>query len=564
MRKISVTAFTLLVLAGCDCDNGVSRRVAKIEVLDADGNTRQSIDFGQVQLHFTAKKAVRVRNVGTGSLEISAAAFTNARFATGAVPTTLAPSEEAMLEFSFTPDVADQRETGTVALTTNDPDAGTVSLSLAGTGVTATAVANPRTFDFGEVYVGESKTLTFTLTNSGSNELPVTRAELSAGLDPSLTADLTPLVKTLAGGESVMVTLRFAPTAITTLAGSLDIELPEGVGSLTLPVTGTGIAAAPKLCFRFDDTAFERCTDGTPGMNLDVAFGALCDARVYPADGGLSCALDGGAIPYERSGRFYVRNDGNTPVSYSLGINAGQPQRCDGGATIDFEYANAPTLADGGAQPSFMVPTTKLPMAVTDPTPWETAPVAVTYRARSACRGGDDSDLSTIVWTRQGEPLGTTRAPTVMLATLTGASVLADPEPYPITFTGNSPLPIDARLVSNVGDGPVELRTVTLRQSSDGGNTPDVDCAAVDAGPCVYFAWVAGPNLPTVLEGTRVLGQPVDKVLGRIAYGTWTVDPITDAGTYVPPSQPQRIWAVVGTSDPYEPTVNVPINGRAQ
>lgn len=564
MRHFSL-ALGLLAWAGCTCDNNVNRRFAKIEVLDDDGNARQMIEFGQVQLNFTATKSVRVRNGGTGNLDITAATFENAHYTMATtLPVSLAPSDELMLAFSFTPDVADQRETGAVTLTTNDPDRGTVSISLAGTGVTATAVASPRSFDFGEVYVGESKTLTFSLTNSGSNELPVTSAMFGGTSNPAVTADLTPLVKTLAGGESVMVTLRFAPTAITTLATSLDIVLPAGVGNLTLPITGKGIAATPKLCFKFDDSAFESCTDGTVGMPLNVNFGPLCDGRVYPPDAGLNCELDGGAIAYARPGRFYVRNEGNTPVSYTLGITAGNTSRCDGGATIDFEYANAPMLADGGSQASFMIPTSKLPNAVTDPTPWETAPVAVTYRARSACRGGDDSDLSTIIWTRQGEPLGTTRAPGTMLATLTGASILSNPEPFPITFTGNRPLPIDARLVSNTGDGPVRLLSVSLQQSSDGGTTPDTDCASVDAGPCTFFTWVDGPTLPVLLEGTNVPSDPVDKLIGRIAYGVWTIDPTTDAGFYQPPSQTQRIWAVVNTSDPYEPVVNVPITGRAQ
>ncbi len=565
MRTIHLTAFTLLALAGCTCGNDINRRIPKVEVIDADGNARQMVEFGQVQLNLTATKPVRVRNGGSGTLEISAVALSNPRFAsTLALPTSIAPGDELMLGFTFTPDTADQRELGQATLTTNDPSTGMVSLSLAGTGVAATAIASPRAFDFGDVYVGEMKTLTFSLTNSGSNELPVTSAKFSMASDPTVTADLTPLVKTLAGGESVMVSLRFAPTVATTLGGSLDIVLPDGVGNLSLPIAGKGIAAAPKLCFRFEGSPLESCTDGSQGMNLNVAFGTLCDARVYPPDAGLNCELDGGAVPYERRGSFYVRNEGNTPVAYTLGITAGQPQRCDGGATIDFEYANAPTLADGGAQPSFMVPSFKLPMAVTDPTPWETAPVAVTYRARSACRGGDDSDLSTIVWTRQGEPLGTMRRPSTMLATMTGGSMLSNPEPFPLTFTGNRPLPADARLASNTGDGPVRLLAVSLRQSSDGGTTPDTDCATVTSGPCQYFQWLSGPAVPTLLEGTNVPGDPVDKVLGRIAYGTWTIDPSTDAGFYQPPSQEQRIWAIVETSDPYEPTVTVPIIGRMQ
>ncbi len=554
-----VAAVALLSVAGCECGTQTRKRFPKIEVLDETGNARTSVEFGNVQLHFTATKKVRIRNAGAAALSLEKTEFTNAKFGVGTtLPVSIGVNEELEFPLTFTPSVADQRETGTVTLTTDDPEKPTVQLSLAGTGVTATAVVQPTTLDFGEVYVGEMKELSFALTNSGSNELPVTSATLLMA-DPGLTADLTPLVKTLAGGETVTVTVRFAPTQQVVLMGSLELVLPNGVGNKSIPLVGKGIQAVPKLCFKFDDSAFEQCTDGTAGMNLDVRFGALCDRRAYPIDGGLPCELDGGLVAYERSGKMYVRNEGNTPVSYSLNITAGQPSRCDGGATIDFAWGNAPAQADGGAPATFMIATTRLPMAVADPKPWETAPVSVVYRPRSACRGGDDSDLSTLIWTRQAEPVGTLRRPNSMLATLTGTSVLSEPVPNAVTFTGNSPTPQDVTLVSNTGDGPVRLLAAELWQSEDGGMTPTVRCSAVSAGPCTHYAWLNGPNLPQLLEGTNVPGARINKVIGRLAYGE-----LNDAGMYQVPSQEQRVWVVVDTSDPYTPKVAVPIVGRLQ
>jgi hypothetical protein len=563
-KKVFVAGL-LAGFAGCKCGETTNRRFPKIEVLDEMGNARTSVDFGRVQMSFTATKKVRIRNSGSTSLGITAVTFSKPLFALAdTLPIEIGVNEEYELPLTFTPGVADQRETGTATIASDDPNTPTVELSLAGTGVTATAVVQPTALDFGEVYVGEKKELSFALTNSGSNELPVTSASFSAGLDPSVTSDLAALVKTLGGGETAMVTVKYEPTQIGALMGDLEIVLPAGVGNKTIPVRGSAIQAQPKLCFKFDDSPTEQCTDGTLGMSLDLRFGTLCDSRVYPPDAGLTCELDGGAVPYERSGVMFVRNDGNTPVSYTLSITAGQPSRCDGGASIDFTWANAPLLADGGLPPTFMVPTSRLPNSVMDPRDWRTPPVAVTYRASSACRGGDDTDLSTIVWTRQGEPLGTMRRPNTMLATLSGNSLLADPLPFPVTFTGNSPMPQDVSLVVNTGDGPVRLRSVELWQSADGGLTPGVRCSQVDAGACTHFEWVAGPTLPVLLEGTNVPGVRVSKVVGRLAYGE-----LTDAGeglpmVYVPPSQEQRVWAIVETSDPYVPTVTVPIIGRLQ
>lgn len=556
-----LAAALVLTVAGCDCGPMTMRLQPKIEVLDDMGNARTSVEFGQVQLNFTATKKVRIRNAGAASLTLENPVFTKPLFGLGEMlPVTLPVNGEYELPVTFTPTVADQRETGTVTISTDDPNRPTFDLTLAGTGVTATAVVQPTMIDFGEVYVGESRTITLTLTNTGSNELPVTSATLTSTLDPSVTSNLAPLMRTLQGGESQMITLQFAPTAQVALTGSLELVFPAGVGNKSIPLRGSGIQALPELCFKFDDTTTEQCTDGSTGMSLDVRFGSLCDERVYPVDGGIACELDGGAVPYERSGTFFVRNDGNTPVSYALTITAGQLMRCDGGVSIDFRYANAPLLADGGSQPSWTVPTSRLPNSVNDPRDWRTPPVAVTYRARSICKAGDDTDLSTILWTRQGEPVGTMRRPNSMIATLTGNSIQAEPVPFPVTFTGNSPVPQDVSLVTNTGDGPVRLVSAELWQSADGGATPSVRCSQVDAGPCMHFGWVDGPTLPVLLEGTNLPGGRISKKVGTISYGRFE----PDGGMWIPPSLEQRVWAVVQTSDPYVPVVNVPITGRLQ
>lgn len=553
----------VLSLAGCNCGTQVSKRYPRIEVIDEAGAARTSVEFGQVQLNFSAVKKVRIRNSGAAALTLEQETFSNPLFAAGdTLPLTIGVNEEFELALTFTPTVADQRETGTVTLKSDDPARPTVQLQLAGTGVTATAVVQPAMLAFGDVYVGEMKTLSFALTNSGSNDLPVTAVRL-VNVPASVTADLSPLMKTLTGGETVTITLRYAPTAVEVVMGSLELDFPAGIGSKRIPLTGAALQAQPKLCFKFDDETTERCTDGTAGMNLDVQFGTLCDERVYPPDGGLRCELDGGAVPYQRSGVMFVRNDGNTPVSFAMTVSAGQPQRCDGGASIDFQYANAPLGADGGPQAGWIIPTVTLPTSVNDPRDWKTAPVAVTYRPRSICntmRESDAADQSTIIWARQNEPLNTMRRPNTMIATFNGSSVLANLQPFQVTFTGNSPMPQDVSLVVNRGPGPVRVVKAELWQSLDGGMQPGVRCADVDAGPCTHFSWIEGPTLPQVLEGTALPTAPVGRKIGRLAYGTYTVD----GGVYVPPSAEQRVWAIVDTSDPYAPQLTVPIIGRLQ
>lgn len=553
MRRF-ICLWLLALLCGCDCSDRTSRLVPKLVVLDEADTAVAALDFGKVQLNVSASQKVYLRNVGTAVLSLDQVEVSNAHFSVQAMlPAVIRSGDDLELTVAFVPTAADVREVGTAVLKSNDPNNGSLSLPLAGLGVLATAVVQPLTLDFGAVYLGEMKELTFALTNEGSSALQVSSAALSASVDATVTADVSLLVKTIAEGETAMVTLRFSPTSQVTLTGDLEIVLPPEIGNKTIPIRGTGVEAQPKLCFKFNDSAFESCTDGFSSNSLNLQFGALCDESVYPQDGGLVCLLDGGVLPYERSGQLYVRNEGNTGVSYALSIAAGQVSSCDGGASIDFQFAGAPVAADGGAVATWKEAPVTLPLNLDVAKPWEAPPLAVTYRAHSACKN-DQSDLAIILWDRQGEPAGKLRQPVRMAATLTGSSAISSVVPAVESFGGNSSRPKDVMLVLNKGSGPVKLLGVELWQSADGGSSPDVRCATVGAGPCTYFAWAPGVTFPVLLEGT--LGSGTGQVLGQIAYGT------LDAGTYYPPVQEQQVFAIVSTSDPYAPTVTVPIVGR--
>lgn len=549
-----VVAAGVALASACQCGARTSKLFSAIQIVDASGVPTASLDFGKVQRGTTATRTVRIRNAGAVTLTVDSVTVADSIFGVASpLPLSVSPSQERELALTLTPSVADVPVSTTATVHSNDPEHPTVTVSLTGLGVVSAAVAEPEMLNFGEVFLGETKSLTFTLTNAGSSGLVVSSAAFSAATGSAVSGELGALVTTVAEGTSVAVTVQFAPTAMVEVSGALELGLPTG--TLAIPVTGRGIQAQPKLCFKFEGSGLEQCTDGVASTNLEIRFGSLCDRRVYPLDGGLDCALDGGSFPGERSGTLYVRNEGNTGVRYTMAFVSGQPNRCDGGASIDFAFANAPALADGGAQVSWSQAERQLPTQLSDAKPWETAPIDVTYRARSRCRD-DGADLATVVWTRQGDADGKTRLPGAMLATLTGSSILSAPVPYPVTFTGNVVTPQEVSLVSNTGDGPVELKAVDLWQSNDGGATPHVRCHDAVGGPCQYFSWVSGPTLPVRLAGTTSPGVRVSQVLGQLAFGT------EDGGVYYAPFQEQRVFAVVETGDPYTPTVTVPIIGR--
>jgi hypothetical protein len=565
-----VMAFAAVLLGGCVCGEKTNTKLPKIEVLDEMGSSRSSVDFGQVQVNVTSTQTVRIRNAGAAALTLTDVTFSNPLFALGAtVPLTIAVGEELRLPLTFTPTTPDLRESGTATIASDDPATPTVALTLAGTGVTAVATVVPGTLAFGEVYATESKSLTVTLTNSGSNDLVVSAARLTPATPPSVTADLSPLVKTLKAGESASTVVTFTPTTLDALAGALEIILPAELGTKTVPITGQGIQALPRMCVKWDDTPFESCTDQTLTF-LQVAAGSLCDARLYPPDGGPSpcVGLDGGAAPYQRTGRLYFRNEGNTPVTYSLQYQSQVGGTCDGGSTVDWIFSNAPIQADGGPQLSWMEGNTKVPTSVLDPRPWETAAVSVTYRARSECRQ-DAADQARVVWTRQGEPSGTSRPPQTLIVNFTGQSLLPRGVPQDITMSGTVPVTAEFNGVGNAGDAPLRVRQVALWQSEflvDGGrgDVPYERCEATSTGDCRFFHWTSDggdPNLrlPLVLPGTPNTSAPTRVALGRIDFG-----PAPDGGVSPQLNRPYAVFAVIDTDDPYLPQVVARISGIAR
>lgn len=555
--------------AGCSCGTQTTKREPQIEVIDDLGNARTLVDFGQVQVNVTGTQSVRIRNSGAGALTISAVTFSNPLFGLGTTPpVVVGVGEETQLPLTFTPTTPDLRETGTATIASDDPDEPTVTISVAGSGVTAVATVTPATLDFGEVYTTESKALTVTLTNSGSNDLAVSDARFTAAVPASVTADLTALVKTLKAGESASTTITFSPTTRDAVSGALEIVLPTELGTKTVPITAQGIQALPRLCFKWDDSPLEDCTDQALTF-LPLHAGSFCDGRLYPPDGGQSpcVGLDGGRAPYTRAGRMYFRNEGNTPVTYTMQFQSQVSATCDGGSSIDFLFANAPMQGDGGPQPSWMEGNVKVPANVMDPKPWETAPVAVSYRARSACRE-DAADQARVLWTRQ-EPQGTNRPPQTLILNLTGQSLLPRGVPQDVTMTGTVTLTADFYGVGNAGDSPLEVRGITLWQPEflvDGGRgtTPYELCEPSSTGDCRFFHWSTDggdPNLvlPRFLVGTPNTSVPTRQVLGKIQFG-----PAPDGGISPQLNKEYGVFAVIETNDPYLPQVIARVRGTAR
>jgi hypothetical protein len=131
-------------------------------------------------------------------------------------------------------------------LSLNCKSGGTDSGGSAGTPTTPTPVATPTriinltgNLAFGDVTVGTSRELTFTIGNGGNATLTVTSLSISGGLSTQTTASFTS--GTIVAGGSQSVTIRFTPTTATAFSGTITVNGDQTSGSNTIGITGTGL-----------------------------------------------------------------------------------------------------------------------------------------------------------------------------------------------------------------------------------------------------------------------------------------------------------------------------------
>jgi hypothetical protein len=556
----SVAALFVLAvsaLPGCSCERALNKKTPVAVVVDG------TFDFGEVQVNLVHRGQVRVRNDGSAPLTLTEPSV-DGKFALATeLPVTLSVGEELPLEVTFSPVEVGVQEAATLSFTTDDPENLRPSVSLKGTGITAAAVFSARPLDFGDVYAGESRTVTLKVTNAGSATLKVLSVEPVVGTPSAqvLVYDLAPLRSDIPAGQSAEATFTFSPAEMMTLSGGLvfTFDTLQG-GEQVVPFQGRGVKGIPAVCFRFEGQGTESCTAVSSGQLFEavtVNFGALCDASAYPVgtDGG--CTQETSA----RTAQVYVKNAGNTPVQYELKYVAyanANADPCDAGtpAAPDFLFSNAPNATAY----SWTEPQVQLPSLATATPPWESMPVALTYRPTARCVA-EGADQARVELTRKGDPAS--RFPQKLTAFVQGASALPNLQPAlgacgAVGSPQSVPCTIDFFGVINQGSWPARLESVELHEElTDGGLSPCSAAADPDSA-CHRFAWADGgtPQLPFEL-GAAVAGVGTKQRLGQVVFGPAGGGAVT-AGTLY------RVVAVTRTNDPFRPEVQSRIEGVGQ
>lgn len=277
-----------------------------------------SMAFGAVSNGLTGTANLTLNNTGSGNLTVSVIAVTGSEFTISGIttPKTIGAGQSAQAVVTFAPTTTGA-VTGSIAITSNDPNNPTVTVPLTGTGsATATGQlsASSSSLSFGTVTTGSSANQQFTITNNGNAYVDIF-AVTASGTGFSVSGLTAP--GTLNPSEIATLTVKFAPSATGSATGSITITSNAANSPLTISLSGTGAQAGLSV---------------SPGS---YSFGSVVDGQT-------------------KSESFTITNNGTASLTIAqLAVTGGAysvsgltlPTTIAAGGTATFSVLFAPTTA---------------------------------------------------------------------------------------------------------------------------------------------------------------------------------------------------------------------------
>lgn len=178
-------------------------------------------------------QAVTLSNYGTETLDITSIVTSGDFSQTHTCGSSLAAGKSCTIDVTFKPTQRGTR-TGTLSVTDNAPGS-PQKVSL--TGVGTVVEVNPTSLNFGSVQVGQQKTLTTTLTNTGSTTLSI--SGISATPNPPFSESNT-CGSSVGAHMSCTISVTFKPTGTGTFTGAVSISDNGGGSPQQVSLSGTG------------------------------------------------------------------------------------------------------------------------------------------------------------------------------------------------------------------------------------------------------------------------------------------------------------------------------------
>jgi hypothetical protein len=201
-----------------------------------------SISFSNVQVGNNRSVSETLTNSSGSSVTITQAAPTGAGFSVSglSLPVTLAAGQGATFNVVFTPQSAGN-VSGNLVVSSNASNP-TLNIPLSGSAIQpGTLTPNPSSINFGNVQVGNNKSVTETITNTGGADVNISQAK-ATGTGFSINGINPPL--TLTAGQSITFNVVFAPPSAASDSGNLAITSDASNPTLNIPLSGIGTPAA--------------------------------------------------------------------------------------------------------------------------------------------------------------------------------------------------------------------------------------------------------------------------------------------------------------------------------
>jgi len=222
-----------------------------------------AVSFGSVQAGGSTSSYVNVKNNGWASISISKATVSGTGFSMSGltVPTSLPPGHSITFTVRFAPTSAGS-VSGNVQIVSTRV---TTNIALSGAGTASGKLSlSPSSLSFGSVPVGSSKSLTSTVTASGSNVV-ISSAGSSSG-EVVLSGGVLPL--TIGSGKSMQVTVTFKPQSSGTATGTFSFSSNASNSVLTGSFTGTGTVSSNPAPNHSVSLTWNAGSSGVAGYNV--------------------------------------------------------------------------------------------------------------------------------------------------------------------------------------------------------------------------------------------------------------------------------------------------------
>jgi Abnormal spindle-like microcephaly-assoc'd, ASPM-SPD-2-Hydin/CARDB len=223
--------------------------------------TPSSVSFGNVVVGSDTTQTIRLQNIGTSQVTISAITPSVSSIAISGVspPISLAPGTSATLTAAYKPAGAGS-VAGKITVTSNAVGSPTI-IDLSATAAAATAQLTPSasSLSFGSVTMGSSGTSQLTVKSTGNTKASISKVTIT-GTGFVLGSSAASVI--LDPSQSESYTVNFDPKAAGTLSGTLTISSNAANSPLNIALSGTGVAATAQHTVAL---TWERSTSSVTG-----------------------------------------------------------------------------------------------------------------------------------------------------------------------------------------------------------------------------------------------------------------------------------------------------------